>query len=256
MLDALYQLLARIGYTHPLHPPMTCVPLGMVIGALVFGLTAWLARKPALVITARHCATLACIGSFPTFILGYLDWQYFYGGVWLFPIKMKITLACVLLVLLWAALFLHPRLRPGSKMILVIYFLCFLVVTVIGYFGGELVFGAGGAKKTGLALSNGAQVWKDTGKIGYADVAAIFAQHCGGCHGGPAAPLDLRLDSYAGVMAGSSNGPVVVSGKPDASELMRRLRGSSQPRMPFGKPPLPQGELRLIVGWIERGAPG
>ena len=89
----------------------------------------------------------------------------------------------------------------------------------------------------------------------YADVAVIFDQHCVMCHSGSSTPLDLRLDSFAGVTTGSRNGPVRVQGKPEASELVRRIRGLSQPRMPFGKPPLPEEELCLIVSWIEQEAP-
>lgn len=141
-LDSLYEILARIGYNHPLHPPMTCVPIGMVIGALVFGLAAWVLKRPALLMTARHCAILAFVGLFPTAALGYLDWQHFYDGRWIFPIKMKLTLACVLFILLSIALNVRSATEPGSKKVLPIYFLCFIAVTAIGYFGGELVFGS------------------------------------------------------------------------------------------------------------------
>lgn len=242
-----------MGYTHPLHPPLTCVPIGMVIGALVFGLSARVLRRPALLVTARHCTILAFIGLFPTAALGYLDWQHFYGGRWILPIKMKMILAGVLFILLLLALILRSRTEATSKKVLPIYFLCFITVTAIGYFGGELVFGhEGGA---GAPASGGQQEPKGPPEATYAGLAAILNDHCVVCHSGSSAPVGLKLDTYSELMAGSQNGPVVVPGKPDESEIVRRIKGLSQPRMPFGKPPLSNEEIGLITSWIEQGAP-
>jgi hypothetical protein len=63
----------------------------------------------------------------------------------------------------------------------------------------------------------------------------------------------LRLDSYEGAIAGSTDGPVLIAGDPDGSELVKRIQGESVPRMPFLGPPLPPEELELIVSWVESG---
>lgn len=89
----------------------------------------------------------------------------------------------------------------------------------------------------------------------YAEISALFARHCVICHNGDGAPLGLRLDSYAALMKGSQKGPVVVAGDPDASELMRRLQGVSQPRMPLTGPPfLDEAQIALVASWIRDGA--
>jgi uncharacterized membrane protein len=94
------------------------------------------------------------------------------------------------------------------------------------------------------------------GPITYADVAPIFNQRCIMCHRGETPPHGLRLDSYAHIMKGSTKGPVVVSGKPAESELLRRIRGESLPRMPFSGPPwLSKEEEKNIEQWIAAGAP-
>lgn len=86
-------------------------------------------------------------------------------------------------------------------------------------------------------------------------VRPILAERCVLCHAGEGAPLGLRLDSFDGVMKGSSNGPVVKAGHPQGSELMRRLKGESQPRMPLTGPPyLSAGEIALFERWIADGA--
>lgn len=89
----------------------------------------------------------------------------------------------------------------------------------------------------------------------FSAVQPILAERCVMCHAGDGAPLGLRLDRYEGVMKGSSNGPVVKSGNPAGSELMRRLKGESQPRMPLTGPPyLSAGEIALFERWIADGA--
>ncbi|NHB75886.1 c-type cytochrome domain-containing protein [Rhodobacter calidifons] len=60
-------------------------------------------------------------------------------------------------------------------------------------------------------------------------VGALFADRSVVCHSGEDAPLGLRLDTHAGVLAGSENGPVAMAGDP-ASPLLQRLRGEAEIR--------------------------
>ncbi len=86
----------------------------------------------------------------------------------------------------------------------------------------------------------------------YNDVAGIFQARCVMCHSGPHAPLDLRLDSLEHILKGSKNGPVVAAGSPKDSELVRRITGLSQPRMPMTGPPfLADQEIALIESWVD-----
>ncbi len=86
------------------------------------------------------------------------------------------------------------------------------------------------------------------------DVEPIFKTRCVMCHSGSNPPLGLRLDSLDDLLKGSKNGPVVIAGKPDNSELIRRLEGGSQPRMPLTGPPfLNDQEITMIKNWIMTG---
>ncbi len=90
----------------------------------------------------------------------------------------------------------------------------------------------------------------------YAEVAPILAARCVVCHSGSAAVAGLRLDSLDGILAGSARGPVVTAGSPDDSELLRRIRGTSLPRMPMTGPPfLSDDETALVERWIADGLP-
>lgn len=88
----------------------------------------------------------------------------------------------------------------------------------------------------------------------YAEIAPILQERCVMCHAGDTPPLGLGLDSLAAVLKGSSKGPVVKAGDPAGSELIRRLKGSSQPRMPMTGPPfLSDTEIALFERWIASG---
>jgi len=95
-------------------------------------------------------------------------------------------------------------------------------------------------------------------KVTYLHVAPIFATRCAKCHArnglqGPA-PEDYRLTSYESTLA-STDRARVVPGNPGASELLRRVRGQSRPRMPLDGPPyLSAAEIKLIEDWISQGA--
>lgn len=90
----------------------------------------------------------------------------------------------------------------------------------------------------------------------YADVAPILVQKCVMCHSGQAAPAGLRLDTLDAVLKGGAKGPVVKAGAPATSELVRRIKGISQPRMPMTGPPfLADSEIALIERWIAGGLP-
>lgn len=92
--------------------------------------------------------------------------------------------------------------------------------------------------------------------ITYADLEPVLQARCVMCHSGPGAPLGLHLDSLDGLLKGSQNGPVVKTGEPANSELIRRLKGVSLPRMPLTGPPyLSAAEISLFERWIDTGMP-
>ena len=87
----------------------------------------------------------------------------------------------------------------------------------------------------------------------WTDVGPILGERCVMCHSDKGAGLGLRLDSYEAAIAGSLNGPVLLPGDAENSELVRRLRGQSQPRMPLLSYALPEDQIELITRWIDAG---
>jgi mono/diheme cytochrome c family protein len=95
-----------------------------------------------------------------------------------------------------------------------------------------------------------------SGDATYADLAPILAERCVVCHSGDGAPAGLRLDTFDALLKGGLKGPVVRAGDPSNSELIRRIKGVSQPRMPMTGPPfLSPGQIALFERWVAAGLP-
>ncbi len=86
-------------------------------------------------------------------------------------------------------------------------------------------------------------------------IEPILQEHCQRCHGEKAqGGLQLhRLDSA--LRGGDSGTPGIVPGRPEASELMLRVRSEDEAvRMPPTGPALAPGQIALLEAWIAGGA--
>ena len=104
-----------------------------------------------------------------------------------------------------------------------------------------------------LVLSTQAVGGGESDPPDWSDVQGIFVERCVMCHSAQGAALGLRLDTYQAAIAGSTNGTVLLHGEAERSELIRRLRGESLPRMPFLSRPLPEDQIELIMHWVDGG---
>ena len=169
MIEFVYQTLAKIGYTHPLHPLVIHLTMGLVMGGFVFNLAARFFKRRALAETARYCLALALISIIPTILTGYLDWRHTLAGASLTPIKMKLLLTMLLLIALPAAVYLGQKTKAWSAKLMAASTICLLIAMGLGYFGAELVYGK---KDTGTEIKD------DLVRKG----AALFSKRCAFCH--------------------------------------------------------------------------
>jgi len=88
----------------------------------------------------------------------------------------------------------------------------------------------------------------------FKDIQPIFQQNCIGCHSGERAKAGIDFSTYASVMEGSDDGPIVNKGAPKHSLLVRALHGDKVRRMPPGPNPLAEQKIALIEKWILTGA--
>lgn len=140
MVESLYSFLAAIGFSHPLHPMLTHIPMGMIIGMVIFSLLGLMWKNSTLSQTAFHCSVLALIFIGPVIVAGILDWLHRMEGEWDPLIIIKMVLAVVLTVLLAFSVVLKKKGASPGKMFL-IYMLCLACAGGLGYSGGELVYG-------------------------------------------------------------------------------------------------------------------
>jgi hypothetical protein len=92
------------------------------------------------------------------------------------------------------------------------------------------------------------------------DIKPMFARRCTVCHNASnRGDLDvsggLALDTFEGVLAGTSRRKVIVAGRSAESELVRRLGDADEERrMPLQEKPLPEKQQELVRRWIDAGA--
>jgi mono/diheme cytochrome c family protein len=94
-------------------------------------------------------------------------------------------------------------------------------------------------------------------KVDFAtQIQPIFAAKCAGCHGEEKASAKLRLHTADAIGAFEKKDKLLVAGKPEESELYKRivLPADDKKRMPKKGDPLPEAEVALIKQWIEQGA--
>lgn len=239
MATQFYQFLSSIGYHHPLHPALTHLPVGLTIAGFLFIAIAYFLKRPNYAQTAKHCVVLALLAAIPTMIVGFLDWQHFYGGSFLFPIKMKLGLALALLVLLFAVVFISMRSQNGTLLRLLLHFLSLLLVTGLGYFGGELVYG----KKTNSIQTVNNDVTNIESVVAG---TKLFEANCSFCHFTDSTETKLG----PGLKGLFEKKKMPVSGWPvSANNVQRQLK------TPFNKMPPFEGltgeEINSLIDYLK-----
>jgi mono/diheme cytochrome c family protein len=112
-----------------------------------------------------------------------------------------------------------------------------------------------------LILVLAAAPWAAAAPVDYTrDVRPILSQHCFKCHGPDdnARKAGLRLDRRPSDMGKAKSGePTIVAGKPDASELVRRIEADDETEVmppPATKKPLSAAQKGILRRWVAEGA--
>ncbi|MGH7121166.1 MAG: c-type cytochrome domain-containing protein, partial [Acetobacteraceae bacterium] len=91
----------------------------------------------------------------------------------------------------------------------------------------------------------------------YVDVISpVLEQRCSTCHNSNKQKGGLDMSSYASLMRGGGDGPVIVKGDAQDSDLIRRisLPQSARDYMPKGKSPLTANQIAVFRWWVDSGA--
>ena len=141
MTAFIYSTLAKIGYTHPLHPALVHFPIGMAMGASAFMLLVIFLKKTDLAQAAYYSHIFGLVTLLPTLLVGYMDWQHFYNGDPIPIIIIKIILGFILMALFIYGILLGRKGVNDERKYLIISLCCFAVTIMLGFFGGELQYG-------------------------------------------------------------------------------------------------------------------
>ena len=251
-----------------LHPLMVHFPIGLLVGAFLLESWGRIRKKDGdyqgiVYIGAASALASALFG----FLLRASD---DYSGALMDQHQLTGYLTAGLSLL---TAFLYWRRPKVSDRIAYLSLLgCTISLTIAGHLGASLTHGEnyltevlpwnrGGEENTALLASFQAFAESDSFPPDQLDqlnlqVRAIFAHNCYKCHSTEKSKGELALDHQEGVFAGGENGPILVKGHAEESDIIRRLelpRSHDDVMPPKGKS-LDRAEIDLIRLWIDQGA--
>ena len=87
------------------------------------------------------------------------------------------------------------------------------------------------------------------------NIRPVLADQCFKCHGPEKQKAALRVDSKAGLLKGTDDGPVVVPGKPEESSFIKSLRHEGDSKMPEKADKLGDAQIEAFTQWVRMGMP-
>ena len=141
----LAQIIHAILYVHPPHTLLVHFPIALISAGLFFILLALILKKDILEQIAFAVLALAAVSTIVTGLVGIRDNLVFYhGGA--ANHNLKITLAIILFLVTSATVLVRWK-KPdlfhssGKWLYVAAYFVSFVIVTVLGFLGGVIIFG-------------------------------------------------------------------------------------------------------------------
>jgi len=169
-----------------------------------------------------------------------------------------------------SGLTLYAFLSKETKSYRLLFFLTVLGVSFAGHYGAMLTHGEDyldlkkEEKTQKIALNPSLHVEKLQGEIDQnqkqdlgIEARNILANHCYDCHSIKKSKGKLRLDALAYILKGGKEGPALVVGHPEKSEMIRRIKlpASDDDAMPTKGKRLTKKEIEILEVWVKQGAP-
>jgi uncharacterized membrane protein len=243
------------------------LPIGIIVVLFVLE---WLARKPKyahLEAVSPFLWGAAAISALVTVILGYMHFaEGAFTGNSAVQHRNFGTIVAVLttgIALLRTSKFAssyRPAFFPASVLML-------FLVSITGHYGGNLTHGSSYlveyAPQFVRSMAGLSPRRPPVTSVAAADpfldlVGPIFELRCADCHNPETRESDLDLTTHATVMRGGETGTVVTAGRPEVSELLRRVslpEGDEEFMPAEGNTPLTVAQVRIIEWWVRAGAP-
>ena len=249
------------------HVLMLHIPIGIIIAIFFLELLARKERFRHLESASPFLWVAAAASAILTVILGYM---HFAEGGFVGPsaaqhrtfgtaLGIIITVVAVLRASPFAANY-RPVYLPAAVLMV-------LLASITGHYGGNLTHGSTYlveyAPQPVRSLAGLAPRRPPVESLAAADpwldlVEPMLQLRCESCHNEDKREADLVLTNFEGLMRGGETGSVVVAGRAELSELLRRIQlpGDDDAFMPAeGKAPLTDSQVRIIEWWISAELP-
>jgi uncharacterized membrane protein len=247
-----------IDFAGRFHPLLVHLPIGFLLLGIIL---LWLSRNSRFAMPPIVLKTIWLLGSLSALassVSGYLlslSAEYDADTVnWHMWMGISVTVVAFLL-------FLNPTVYK-RKITYILSVLLAVLITITGHLGGTLTHGEG--YLTGKAETESAPVTPtknitdvQEAKLYEDIVQPVLQTKCYSCHGLQKQKGKLRMDNPQFLLKGGKNGEIVIAGKADESEMIKRilLPDSDKKHMPpKQKPQLTEKENMLLHWWIEQGA--
>ena len=240
------------------HPLIVHLPIGFLLMAAVFNVLSYFPNYRFLKDAMSFTLLAGFLSAVAACMLGYLLSQSGeYDPEVLSQHRLSGILLAILAGILWS---MTTRFYAGFMMISrkIVTALCILLVLLTAYTGhqgGTLTHGSDYLSLETLTYQAREKPAKAEDALVFEDVILpMLERRCQGCHQKGKRKGRLIVGSYAQLMKGGKHGPVLEPGKPEESELYRRitLDPGDEDFMPTdGKTPLTKLETEMIRWWIE-----
>ena len=253
------------------HPALVHLPIGVLLFAV---LLEGILRSSRFGAGGHAVAAVLLVGAWSAILAAVAGLYLAQGGGYvastlLWHRRLGIGIAVVAVT---AYVFKKRALRQATEQPGYVFLLSLACIGVVvgGHLGGELTRGEGyltrympDGVRTIAGLPPKAAIGQlsierpEEATVYSALIEPVFAERCATCHNGIELRGGLRLDAPEGILEGGQSGEVLVAGRAEASELIRRmwLPIEHDDHMPPEDRPQPSvAQAELIRWWIDRGA--
>ena len=238
-----------------LHPLIVHFPVALILTALLLETLDRRRAHHPFQTAVRFLTALSAASAVLSVLAGWLLAQSGeYGSDSLDQHRWTAVATAALACMAWAV-----SRRTSRNVLWTLLLLASVGVTVTGHLGALITHGEdywsspASASEITYVTSDSPEVLMDQN----IRLRAILAHSCYSCHGPAKVKGELRMDSREALFKGGKHGPVIVPGKPEESELVRRIRlpDGHKEAMPSKGSRLSETEIRFIESWILAGAP-
>jgi uncharacterized membrane protein len=240
------------------HPLVVHLPIGFLLMAAVFNVLSYFPNYRFLKDALSFTLLAGFLSAVAACILGYLlSISGEYDPEVLSQHKLSGILLAILAGILWSMTtrFYFRFMRTSKKIVTGLCILLVLLTAYAGHQGGTLTHGSDYLSLKTLTHQLREKPAKAEDAFVFEDIILpMLERRCEGCHQKGKRKGRLIVSSYAQLMKGGKHGPVLEPGKPEESELYRRitLDPGHEDFMPTdGKTPLTKLETEMIRWWIE-----